>query len=119
MKVRECSGGSGYFDHLMNQAGFDGLNGHPHAFDGAVGQFNADALHVRLKTTFRRLGHVSANTAAFFGDTFTVNDAPGGRAFSSDGTDSRHGVSFVKRTRNKSLDVVGARGNFRNRLAKR
>ena len=52
----------------MNQAGFDGLNGHPHAFDGAVGQFNADALHVRLKTTFRRLGHVSANTAAFFGE---------------------------------------------------
>ena len=103
-------GGGGAGLDLLHQAGLDGLHRDPHALDRAIGQLYADALQVRLKTTFRRLGNVRADSAAFFGDTFAVNDAPGGRAFSSDGTDSRHGFSVIKRIKIKGLGVVAARG---------
>ena len=84
---------------LLDEAGFDGLDRDPEAFDGAVGEFHADALQVRTELALRDARHVRADAAAFFSDTFAVDVVALGGTFASDSADSGHDVSWVEKPR--------------------
>lgn len=85
--------------YLLHQSCLDGFNRNPQALNGAVWQLHANALQVRAELALCDFRHMRSNAAAFFGDTFAVNNAARDGALSSDGTDTGHGFRSVKRGR--------------------
>ena len=55
---------------LLDEAGFDGLDGNPHALDLPARELYADTLDVWAKAALRDLNDVSANAAALLSLTF-------------------------------------------------
>ena len=76
---------------LLDQAGFDRLDGDQHALGSAIGQLHADALKVRAELTLRDASHVRADAAALLGLTLAVDDRAFDRTTTGDCTDSSHG----------------------------
>ncbi len=74
--------------NFLDQAGFKGLDRHPHALDLAAGQLDPDALQVGAELALGALRHVRADAAGCFGDAAAINNTTFGRAFARDVTDA-------------------------------
>ena len=82
---------------LLDEAGFDGLDGDEQALGAAVGELHADALKVGAELALRDAGHVRADAAAFLRLTLAIDDRALDGTATGDCTDSSHdGYKLIK-----------------------
>ena len=82
---------------LLDETGFDCLDGDPHALGPAVGGFDPDALKVGAELALRDASHVRADAAALLRLTLAIDDRALGGTATGDCTDSSHdGSELVK-----------------------
>src|SRR4051812_37557187 len=82
---------------LLNQTGFDRLDGDPDPLRAAVGGLDTDPLKIGTELALRDTRHVCADAAALLRLTLTIDDRALGRTATGDCTDSGHdGFELVK-----------------------
>ena len=80
------------FDDL---AGFDGLDGDPHALDFPAGELDPDALDVGTEATLGVFNQAGADAAALLGETFTDDATAFDGSLAGDCANSCHGKFLV------------------------
>ena len=82
---------------LLDEAGLDGLDRHPHALRAAIGGLDPNALQVRAEFALGDAGHVRTDAAALLRLTLAIDDRALDGTATGDCTDSGHdGFELVK-----------------------